>query len=132
MGVDESGWNTCGKRFNLLKQQVKFFNSLRWIMAQISKTPEVVIQLLRTFKERYQTEYQIKSLGIFGSYARRQMNANSDIDIFFETDAPNLLKTAHLRQELEILLELPVDLIRLRSDMNPNLKSRIEKDAWYV
>ncbi|OQW93052.1 MAG: DNA polymerase III subunit beta [Beggiatoa sp. IS2] len=101
-------------------------------MVQTNKTPEAIIQLLKTFKERYQTEYQLKSLGIFGSYARHQMSAASDIDIFFETDAPNLLKTAHLREELETLLELPVDLVRLRNDMNPRLKSRIERDAWYV
>jgi predicted nucleotidyltransferase len=88
--------------------------------------------LLQTFKERHRTEYQLKSLGIFGSYARHQDHTESDIDIFFETDAPNLFKTAHLREELEILLGLPVDLVRLRNSMNPRLKSHIETNALYV
>lgn len=95
-------------------------------------TLETIIKLLKTFKERHQAEYQLKSLGIFGSYARHQANAESDIDIFFETDAPNLFKTAHLREELEVLLGLPVDLVRLRNSMNPRLKSHIENNAIHV
>lgn len=95
-------------------------------------TLETIIKLLKAFKERHQAEYQLKSLGVFGSYARHQSNTESDIDIFFETDAPNLFQTAHLREELEIYLGLSVDLVRLRSSMNPQLKSYIEKDAFYV
>jgi predicted nucleotidyltransferase len=101
-------------------------------MNSSSPTLETIIKLLKTFKEHHQAEYQLKSLGIFGSYARYQANAESDIDIFFETEAPNLFKTAHLHEELETLLGLPVDLVRLRNSMNPRLKSHIKKDALYV
>ena len=102
------------------------------IMNPSSLTLETIIKLLKVFKEHHQAEYQLKSLGIFGSYACHQANAESDIDIFFETDAPNLFKTAHLREELETLLGLSVDLVRLRDNMNPQLKSRIENNALYV
>jgi len=52
------------------------------------------------------------------------------VDIFFETEQPNLFKTAHLRLELEELLGLPVDLVRLRNNMNPKLKLNIQKRRY--
>jgi len=85
---------------------------------------------LKKFKQTYQQEYHLKSLGIFGSYARKEAKENSDVDIFFETEQPNLFKTAHLRLELEELLGLPVDLVRLRNNMNPKLKLNIQKRRY--
>jgi predicted nucleotidyltransferase len=37
-----------------------------------------------------------------------------------------------LKQELEELLELPVDIVRYRNGMNPELKRRIDAEALYV
>ncbi len=87
---------------------------------------------LEKFKQTYQQEYHLKSLGIFGSYARQEATENSDLDIFFETDQPNLFKTAHLHSELEELLGFSIDLVRLRNNMNPKLKLNIQKEGIYV
>ncbi len=48
------------------------------------------------------------------------------------TDHPDLFITAMLKQDLETLLNHPVDVIRLRETMNPRLKARIEREAAYV
>jgi len=37
-----------------------------------------------------------------------------------------------MRQELEELMGYRVDIIRLRSHMNPRLKARIQREACYV
>lgn len=88
--------------------------------------------LLKAFKERYSEEYHLRTLGYFGSYARNEATADSDVDVVFTSDVPDLFRTSILRQELEAWLERPVDVIRLRDSMSPRLKARIEKEAIYV
>lgn len=88
--------------------------------------------LLKTFKEQHGGEYHLLALGYFGSYARGDAREDSDIDIVFDTDAPNLFKAVCLRQDLQELLGREVDLLQLRGLTNPRLKARVEKEAVYV
>jgi len=87
---------------------------------------------LRQFKRDYSDQYNITELGIFGFFARGEACEDSDVDIVFQTSKPNLFKTACMKQDLEQLLHRPVDMIRLRSDMNPRLRDRIVREAFYV
>ncbi len=95
-------------------------------------SPERLRTLLATFKERHGQEYRLRALGYFGSYARNEATAESDVDIVFETEAPNLFRTSRMRQDLVEWLGRPVDVVRLRRMMNPRLKARIQKEAVYV
>lgn len=88
--------------------------------------------LLKTFKDQHAEEYHLRTLGYFGSYARNEATPESDIDVVFQTDRPDLFVTAMLRQALENFLGHPVDVVRLRDAMNPRLKARIEREAAYV
>ena len=101
----------------------------------MSKTvlpPEELQALLKLFKEKHAEEYQLRALGYFGSYARNVADEESDVDIIFDTDAPNLFKTAMLKQDLEVWLGCPVDILQLRGLTNLRLKARVEKEAVYV
>ena len=93
---------------------------------------EIIINRLKQFKKESQKKYQIKSLGIFGSVARGEINKKSDIDIVVETSEPNIFLIVEIKEELEKQLNQHVDIIRKRERMNPFLKKRIEKDAIYV
>lgn len=93
---------------------------------------EKLQQLLREFKQQRGAEFDLQALGYFGSYARCEARPDSDIDIVFETNRPNLFTTAQLREDLVALLERPVDVIRYRERMNPRFKARLEKEAIYV
>lgn len=95
-------------------------------------TPERLRSLLATFKERHGTEYRLIALGYFGSHARNTAERSSDVDIIFDTDAPNLFRTAMMKQDLEKLLGCPVDVLQLRGLTNSRLMARIEKEAVYV
>ena len=88
--------------------------------------------LLKAFKEQHAEQYHLLALGYFGSYARDEAREDSDVDIVFETDAPNLFKAAMMRQDLEEWLGRSVDVVRLRELMNPRLKARVEREAVYV
>jgi len=97
-----------------------------------TKNITTLLQELSKFKQLHQQKYYLKSLGVFGSYARGEATENSDLDVFFETDQPNLFRTAHLHSDLEELLGFSIDLVRLRNNMNPRLKSNIQKEGIYV
>ena len=95
-------------------------------------SPDRLHALLAEFKERRGEEYRLRALGYFGSYARDTATPESDVDIVFDTDAPNLFMTVMLKQDLESLLGRPVDVLQLRGMTNARLKARIEQEAVYV
>ena len=96
------------------------------------KTCDDLLAELRTFMKLYGDEYGLRSLGVFGSFARGEATDESDVDIVFETNQPNLFRTSRMRQKLEELLAQHVDVVRLRESMNPRLKKRILREARYV
>jgi uncharacterized protein len=55
-----------------------------------------------------------------------------EIGIVFNTDTPNLFMTAMMKQDLEQLLQRPIDVLQLRCLTNARLKTRIDKEAIYV
>lgn len=91
-----------------------------------------VLAILQQHKAEFARRYGVTTLGVFGSVARDEASADSDVDIVFETNTPNLFRTARLKHDLETLLACPVDVVRLREHMNPGLKKRILQEARYV
>jgi predicted nucleotidyltransferase len=89
-------------------------------------------ELLRTFKEQQAAKYHLLALGYFGSYARNEATEDSDIDLVFETDKPNLFTASAMRLDLEELLERPVGLVRLEGLRDQRFRARIEREAIYV
>lgn len=91
-----------------------------------------VLQVLRQMKPLLNEKYGVTQLGIFGSVARNQATADSDVDIVIEMERPNLFVAVHIKEDLEKALNASVDLVRYRERMNTYLKARIEQDAVYV
>ena len=68
-------------------------------------------------------QYQVKSLGVFGSYVRHEQSTSSDLDLLVAfNETPGLLKLIELEYYLTDLLGIKVDLV-----MQENLKPRIGK-----
>lgn len=91
-------------------------------------TNPTVLQLLTTLRQhlpKLKQHYQVKSLGVFGSYVRNEQTMQSDLDILVEFDElPGLLAYVGLQQELSDLLSIPVDLVH-RPDLRPHLREYI-------
>lgn len=96
------------------------------------KSTAEIIEILRTHKAQLAAKYGFKRLGIFGSAARGEQTEQSDIDICYEGEAPSLLTLDRIQNELQRLLDCPVDLIRIRENMNERLKRRILNEGIYV
>jgi predicted nucleotidyltransferase len=88
-------------------------------------SPDQVLPLLRERQDVWQQRYQLQRIGLFGSTARNEATASSDVDVWVELDPLTPYATVHLKQELEDLLQRPVDLVRLRDRMNPALRRAI-------
>ena len=84
------------------------------------------LSLLRKYMRENAAKYGISRMGIFGSVAR------GDVDICVEIDRPSIFTLVHIKEELEKLLKCPVDVVRLRSNMDELLRNCINKDGIYV
>ncbi|WP_459916950.1 nucleotidyltransferase family protein [Desulfocicer niacini] len=97
----------------------------------MTKKDEILFHL-HQFKGEKKERYTILKMGIFGSAARDEMTAESDIDIVVELGKTDLFYLIGIKQELEEKFNRKVDIIRYRDDMNAFLKNRIDKEAVYV
>ena len=91
-----------------------------------------ILSELKKFKSAHQQEYGLEVLGIFGSYARDEANNESDVDIVVQLVKQDLFSMIGIKQDLEDILHLPVDVVSYRPNMNFPLKKHIDRDAIYV
>jgi predicted nucleotidyltransferase len=90
------------------------------------------IRLLGEYMRQHASQYGITRLGIFGSVARGEQTDSSDIDVVMESSPISLLTVIEIKYELEDLLGVSVDLVRMHGRMNSRLKKRITEEAIYV
>ena len=95
-------------------------------------TQQEILQTIAQFRRLREEEFAIVRIGVFGSAARDDVDEESDVDIVVEIAEPDLQTLVGIKQELEELLQRPVDVVRYRENMNRFLKQRIERDAVYV
>ena len=73
--------------------------------------------------------HAVKELWLFGSAAREELKAGSDIDILVDFAAPvTLFEFARLGRRLESLLGRSVDLVT-RDALKPQLREQILREA---
>lgn len=77
-------------------------------------------------------KYKVKSIGIFGSFARGEQRKGSDIDILVEFSEPiGFFKFIDLADFLEEQLGCKVDLVTKKA-LKPLIKDKILKEVAYV
>lgn len=96
------------------------------------KTRSEYIQLLKSYKDSKSDKYGICRIGIFGSVARNEHDENSDIDICVELAYPSLFYLVHIKEELQQLFGVSVDIIRIKPEMDILLKRDIMRDCIYA
>jgi len=72
---------------------------------------EKVIEILRKELPYFASEYGVRKIGLFGSYAKGTPARGSDIDIFVEFERPIGLKFIEFAEYLEGLLGKSVDIL---------------------
>lgn len=90
------------------------------------------LSLLRKYMRENATKYGISRIGIFGSVARGEQQEGSDVDVCVEIERPSIFTLVHIKEGLERLFKCPVDVVRLRNNMDELLRNCINKDGIYV
>lgn len=73
-------------------------------------------------------EYGVKSMRLFGSMARGDNRADSDVDVLVEMP-PKMFQLIGMKQYLRSLLGLNVDVVRMHPGIDTFLLSQIERDG---
>lgn len=79
-------------------------------MTQLTFQP--LLQKLRSLKPTLAQNYKVRALGLFGSWARGEQQANSDVDVLVElTEGADLFDLIGLTLFLEETLQCKVDVV---------------------
>lgn len=95
------------------------------------KTIQDIKSTLNKHKPHLFAEYPIKSMAIFGSYARNEQTDESDIDIMVEFNDKIGVRFIDLAEELERLIGFKVDLVS-KKGIREKYFRRIQSDLTYV
>ena len=90
-----------------------------------------IINFLKSNKVLLEREFGVTKIALFGSYARGEQTAQSDIDLAIETSDFSFQKRCELKKLLEENLARSVDLCYFKG-MRLFIRSMIEKDLIYV
>ena len=95
------------------------------------RTLQEIRNTLSSHKNRLFNDYPIKSMGIFGSYSRREQNNTSDLDILVEFSDKIGIRFIDLANDLESIVGFKVDLVSKKGVKEKYLKS-IDSELIYV
>lgn len=91
-----------------------------------------VLRQLQAHKARLSREYGVTDLAVFGSAARGDAGASSDIDVLVQFHGPATSKRYFgVQFYLEDLLGCPVDLVTDKA-LRPELRPYVEREAIHV
>lgn len=89
------------------------------------KTLDEIRAILNSHRAVLQERYGVRSIAVFGSYARGEATEASDVDLIVEfTEKPGLLKFVNLEAYLSEILGIPAQITTLEA-----LRSEIRENA---
>jgi predicted nucleotidyltransferase len=96
-------------------------------------TKDFIISTIKTHKSKL-SQFGIKDIGLFGSYAREEQSAKSDIDILidFEPDKENFDNYMVVYDYFEELFKNEKIKIVTKNGLSPYIGPSILKEVLYV
>jgi len=89
------------------------------------------IKALKRYKDYLRRKYKVREIGVFGSYAKNEQKRGSDLDVLVEFYEPVGLGYFELKDFLEDVLKIKVDLVT-KMGIKPQLKDKILKEVIYL
>ena len=96
------------------------------------RTKEEILKILKDELPYLREKFNVKSIGLFGSYARDEQRDRSDVDILVEFSKPiGFFKFMELEEYLNKKLGVKVDLVTPDA-LKPMIKPQIMREIVYV
>jgi len=100
-------------------------------MRLLMKTREEILTILTQKKPDWEKRFQLKSLALFGSFARGDQQEQSDVDILVEVDPRIGLEFVTLADNIESSLGITTDVVS-KGAIKQRYWKEIENDLIYV
>ena len=98
----------------------------------MKKKLENIISTVKSLGEQIREDYKAEVIGVFGSYARGEQKANSDVDILVRfRDGATLFDLVGLGDFLEDKLKVKVDIVSERA-LRGELREQIQREVVTV
>lgn len=101
------------------------------MVKKVDKKTVSVIDKITVIRREIAEQFTVKRIGVFGSFARGDEKADSDVDILVELGEPTFDHYMDLKFRLEEVLQRPVDLV-LADNIKTRLKPIIEQEVVYA
>ena len=95
------------------------------------QTREAILDELRELKPELVKKYKLRSIALFGSYARGEQTSQSDVDVLVDVDPVIGLEFVDLADAIEARLGIKTDVVPA-DGMKPRYRDIIRKDLVYV
>ena len=97
------------------------------------KTLDEILETLRQTLPELKNKYNITKMGVFGSYARGEQTADSDIDVLinFDNEDFSYFDLMDIEQGLTKMFNTKVDLL-MEEAIKPRIKPYIMEDIVYL
>ena len=95
------------------------------------KTRKEIEQILKKNKKYLKRKFKVEEIGIFGSFVRGEESKESDVDILVKFSDPIGWEFIDLKEYLERILGIEVDLVTIKS-LKPQLKDIILGEVVYA
>ena len=96
------------------------------------KTLIEIENIIKSHKDELEKKYHVKTIGIFGSYARNEQEDKSDLDVLIDFAEPvGFFSFLDLEEYLENLLELKIDLVTPNA-LKPYMGKMIIEEVRYL
>jgi predicted nucleotidyltransferase len=117
---------SCESNKNLILQVIlKLF-----IFALMNK--QTIIESIKAEKPYLQEHFGVEEIALFGSYARGEEKADSDVDILVRINKPSYNLLMGLYAYLEKKLNTKIDITRKGPHISERFLTQINKDLIYV
>ena len=90
-----------------------------------------LLEIIASHRAELASKFRVKSLALFGSVARDEAAADSDVDLLVEFDGGpvGLFHLSRTQHYLEDILGVPRVDLALRDGIKPAIKERVFKEA---
>lgn len=95
------------------------------------KTRAEIEAILRQAKSYLHDQFKVQEIGFFGSYARGEEEEGSDVDILVSFYAPIGWDIFALKEHLEVILGMKVDLAT-EGALRPEFKDEVLQEVVYA